>query len=52
MVVPKRKGAVGAAIRERVYLLRYVVERDCQDALQRRVGEAPQEGAEGPVDVG
>lgn len=50
-MVPRRKGAVGAAIRERVYLLRYVDEQDCPDALQRRVGEAPQEGAEGPVDV-
>lgn len=49
--VPRRKGAAGAAIRERVYLLRYVAERDCLDALQRRVGEA-REGAEGPVGVG
>lgn len=51
-VAPRRKGAAGAAIREHVYLLRYVAERDCPDALQRRAGEEPQEGAEGLVDVG
>lgn len=42
----------GPAIHERVYLLRYVAERDSPGAPQRRVGEVPQEGAEGLVDVG
>lgn len=51
-VAPRRKGAAGAAIRERVCLLRYAAERDCPGAQQRRVGEAPQEGAEGLVGVG
>lgn len=43
--------AAGAAIHERVYLLRYVAGQDSLDALQRRVGEAPQEGAEVLVDA-
>lgn len=51
-MAPRRKAAAGAAIRERVYLLRYVAERDYLDAPQRRVGEAPQEVAEGLVGVG
>lgn len=51
MVDPRRMVAAGAAIREREYLLRYVAGQDYPDALHQRVGEAPQEGAEGLVDV-
>lgn len=52
-VAPRRRVVVaGPAIHERVYLLRYVAERDSPGAPRRRVGEVPQEGAEGLVDVG